>query len=130
MLANIRSGMSAVMRLMCAISLVAITFAHVQGLASGYGVGGSVAYVLPDGTVPALCLPDPGGDRNGSTGLEHCEFCRIVSAVVVPEAPVSALPVTFPNETGYSIAYVGLVHPEPVLQSPPPRGPPTGIQTV
>lgn len=70
----------------CALSLLLVAFAHKPLLssaaASGY-VGVDIAdYVLPDGTLPDLCL---GGEEDGHHFIAgHCEACRIFGSVDLP----------------------------------------------
>lgn len=77
------------MCLLCALSLLLVAFAHKPVLApaaaSGYVGVGIADYMLPDGTLPDLCL---GGEEDGHhSGPTHCEACRIFASVDVP-API------------------------------------------
>lgn len=78
-----RSGL---VRMLCALSLLLVAFAHkpltTSAAASAY-VGVDVAdFILPDGTLPDLCL---GGEEDGhQSAFNHCEACRIIASVDVP----------------------------------------------
>ncbi|WP_340160009.1 hypothetical protein [uncultured Hoeflea sp.] len=78
-----RSGL---VRMLCALSLLLVAFAHkplvTSAAASGYAGVDIADYVLPDGTLPDLCL---GGEADGHhSGPTHCEACRIFTSVDVP----------------------------------------------
>jgi hypothetical protein len=71
-----RSGL---VRMLCALSLLLVAFAHkplVSSAAASAYVGVDVAdFILPDGTLPDLCL---GGEEEGHhSAFNHCEACRI-----------------------------------------------------
>jgi len=77
-----RSGL---VRTLCALSLLLVAFAHqplVSSAAAAYADVDIAEYVLPDGTLPSLCL-DGEEDEHHSV-VNHCEACRIVSSVVLP----------------------------------------------
>ncbi|MDZ7603850.1 MAG: hypothetical protein U1A06_21010 [Hoeflea sp.] len=74
------------LRMLCALSLLLVAFAHrplAVESAPAISTADLAAYVLPDGTLPDLCLTggDDGADHSAAT---HCEACRIVSAVDLP----------------------------------------------
>ncbi|UXN65644.1 hypothetical protein N8E89_08640 [Phyllobacterium sp. A18/5-2] len=77
-------------RMLCALALVFVAFAH-QPIEAG--TGGQIdlaAYTLPDGTVPVLCLPG-SGDKDLHTSSWHgtgCEACRLSGSFILP-APAS-----------------------------------------
>jgi len=72
--------------MLCALSLLLVAFAHqplVSSAAASAYAGVDIAeYVLPDGTLPSLCLD--GGEDGHHSFVNHCEACRIVSSVVLP----------------------------------------------
>ena len=72
--------------MLCALSLLLVAFAHtplsVDQTGSGYANAELSTFVLPDGTLPALCLN--GDDEGHHVVANHCEACRIVSAVDLP----------------------------------------------
>lgn len=73
-------------RMLCALSLLLVAFAHRPlALDDAASVASSVelaAFVLPDGTLPDLCLT--GEDDARHSAANHCEACRIVSSVDLP----------------------------------------------
>jgi len=82
---GISSG-SGLVRMLCALSLLLVAFAHrplaletVPSLSSA----DVASFMLPDGTLPDLCLT---GENDGADhfAASHCEACRIASSVDVP----------------------------------------------
>ena len=78
-----RSGL---VRIVCALSLLLVAFAHkplVSSAAASAYAGVDVAdFILPDGTLPDLCL---GGEEDGHhSAFNHCEACRIFASVDLP----------------------------------------------
>lgn len=78
-----RSGL---VRMLCALSLLLVAFAHkplvTSAAASAYDGVNIADYVLPDGTLPDLCLSDEEGGHH--SGFNHCEACRIFASADVP----------------------------------------------
>jgi hypothetical protein len=74
------------MRMLCAIALMFVGFAHQP---PAYGAEGLAQYRLPDGTVPVLCVTYKGADgkQHSKTHAPGCEACRIAAAVMLPEPP-------------------------------------------
>ena len=70
------------MRLALVAALVAAAFAHRPAGPAPAGMGALelARYVLPDGTLPALCLP--GRDRAAPGAV--CEFCLIAGGAMPP----------------------------------------------
>jgi hypothetical protein len=81
-------------------------------------------YVLPDGSLPVLCLPGQDGHVSGS----FCEFCLIAGSAA-PPAPGACLPATrlrtqtLALQTGRAGPPVATAH----LETAPLRGPPATI---
>jgi hypothetical protein len=71
--------------MLCALSLLLVAFAHKPLVipAAAYGGVEIADYVLPDGTLPDLCLTGEADDTHHSAS-NHCEACRIVSSVDLP----------------------------------------------
>jgi len=78
-----RSGL---VRMLCALSLLLVAFAHNPPIsaatASAYADVNVADYLLPDGTLPDLCLDSEGSGKHAGVG--NCEACRIVSSVDLP----------------------------------------------
>ncbi|MBW9054804.1 hypothetical protein [Rhizobium mesosinicum] len=77
-------------RILCTIALVFVGLAH-QGPAVAEDALSPAAlaqYVLPDGTLPTLCVTvvDDSGKEHGKIAhLNPCEACRISAAVMLPQ---------------------------------------------
>jgi len=72
--------------MICALSLMLVAFAHrplALETAPAYSTAEVASFILPDGTLPDLCLT---GEDDGShhSAANHCEACRIVSSVDLP----------------------------------------------
>ena len=72
------------LRVLLSLALLMTAFAHRPAVATP--AFDAAAYVLPDGSLPVLCLPS-GGKTDGSVSSGACEFCRLASSVVLPEPP-------------------------------------------
>lgn len=74
-------------RMLCALALLLVAFAHkpvgVAATVSAYAGVNVADYILPDGTLPDLCLTGDG-DHQHHAGANPCEACRIVSSVDLP----------------------------------------------
>jgi len=115
-------------RMLCALSLLLVAFAHKPlALNDAARVISSVdlaSYVLPDGTLPDLCLTGEENDPRHAAA-NHCEACRIVSSVDLP-SPLGGYVITrwfaaaelaLPRDA--RLAYSALRH------GASPRGPPS-----
>jgi hypothetical protein len=107
-------------RITCALALLLVAFAHrpVAFAAVPFDV---TAYVLPDGTIPDLCVPGNAG--NGEIHATGCEFCRLASGIILPEPHTEFWRVLAEGER---IAPLAAVDPRPLLAAShhPARGPP------
>lgn len=74
-------------RMLCALSLLLVAFAHqplsITETLSAYKDVNVADYILPDGTLPELCLTGEG-DGPHHARVTHCEACRIVASVDLP----------------------------------------------
>jgi hypothetical protein len=84
-------------RLFCAIALAFGGFASGSLSANTLSPADPVAadfadYILPDGSIPTLCvtIDDSDGSKHGTTGHLHgCDACEIsLVAFLLPEAPI------------------------------------------
>ncbi len=115
-------------RMLCALSLLLVAFAHKPltspAAASAYDGVNIAEFVLPDGTLPDLCLSDEA-DGHHST-YNHCEACRILASADLPP-PVDAFVVNllrpaaglkWPSEDRFARSFL--------RPDASPRGPPSG----
>ncbi len=74
-------------RMICAIALLFVGFGHQAPAlaASTFAQGEFAAYVLPDGTLPVICIADKDS-RAQPHGKKHqagCEACLVSGAVIL-----------------------------------------------
>lgn len=99
-------GRSAWVRIVCALALLMVAFAHnplsVSDKLAAYADVDFAEYILPDGTLPDLCLT--GDDHDGHHANSNgCEACRISSSADLP-LPFSGVSVhcgSFANKTTF-----------------------------
>lgn len=109
------------LRILCVMALVFAAFAHTAPLSAQ---SGDVAYALPDGTVPALCL-NGGSQHPQKAAKDHCEFCRIAGSVATPTPPDTCLAeVALDSAAPPQPSAVRLARPA-YFRSAPPTGPPS-----
>lgn len=115
------SGM--VLRALVAVALLLSAFAHRPAAFEAYGVQDLTAYVLPDGTLPVLCLP--GDENKSSKHFDACDFCQIASSFALP------LPAADLSSSHFGVVLAVLIPSSdhiPASGVPPsarPRGPPS-----
>lgn len=71
-----------VVRMICALALVFLAFAHLPAIAAPAAPGQSAEYMLPDGTFASLCLTH-SGDENPIVAI-NCELCCLTPTAYVP----------------------------------------------
>lgn len=79
-----QSGGMAV-RMICALALLCLGLAHKMPVLQSAAGPISLAYQLPDGTAPALCVAD--GSRQTKLVQPDCDACRPASSTVLPQPP-------------------------------------------
>ncbi|MCA2410369.1 hypothetical protein GYN07_02770 [Rhizobium leguminosarum bv. viciae 248] len=77
------------LRILCAVALVFVGFAHqLPAAAAGEFDPAELAqYALPDGTLPTLCVTvtDKSGENQHDKAHSHgCEACRISASILLP----------------------------------------------
>ncbi|ANM09356.1 MULTISPECIES: DUF2946 family protein [unclassified Rhizobium] len=118
------------LRILCAAALVFVAFAHQAPVAtaSESGPADLAQYVLPDGTLPSLCVTVSDTSDQGQHDKTHshgCEACRIGASILLPApADVAGAPIPF------AVAVERPIRPEsfPRRLFPPnsgPRAPPS-----
>ncbi|WJH41689.1 hypothetical protein N7E02_15485 [Aliirhizobium terrae] len=86
-----RWGLAWGVRLICALALIMIGFAHKPPASNHpvFNLAELAAYTLPDGTIPTLCITvtdDDHTDHHQHDGhlAKGCEACRIAAAAALP----------------------------------------------
>lgn len=113
------------MRILCALALLFVGFAH-QPLAIAETVPLDLAaYALPDGTLPVFCLTDKdGGQTDKHVHASDCDACRISAATLLPQ-PADIAGRTIEFAAVASIRPVAEILPRRVFHpSAAPRAPP------
>ncbi len=120
-------------RILCAIALVSVGFAHQVPAAAQSGPTDYSAYALPDGTLPTLCVTvtdETGKSQHGADHNHDCEACRISAAAMLPSpADLSGAPL------GYAVAEAtplgaAVFHRDPFPPNTGPRAPPADPATA
>jgi hypothetical protein len=125
-----RGGMAKLVRILCAIALLCLGFAHKPPTADAASI--SIAefeqYVLPDGTLSVLCLSDMDGQSHGDKNVGNgCEACRLSASILLP-APGDASSWLIPRSADRFIKQkVETVVWRHLTACASPRGPPSGL---
>lgn len=79
------------MRILCAVALLSVGFAHRPAVSSAAELTlvELAQYSLPDGSLPILCVTEktPDGKGHSKAYMPGCEACRISAAVLLPTPP-------------------------------------------
>ena len=112
-------------RILCAIALLFVGFAHQPATLARSAPVDLSAYALPDGTLPIFCLTDTDGSpKGGHPHAQPCDACRIGASTLLP-SPADT--VGRPFETAAVVAGVppAAIEPRRILSpNASPRGPP------
>ena len=120
-------------RILCAIALVSVGFAHQVPAAAPSGPADYSAYALPDGSLPTLCVTvtdETGKSQHGADHNHGCEACRISATAMLPSpADLSGAPL------GYAVAEAvplraAVFHRDPFPPNTGPRAPPADPATA
>lgn len=115
------------LRALCAFALLFAAFAHQPSLNSYGGDSQLAQFALPDGTLPDICPAYPDSDPGKSKPTRDCEFCRIASSVVLPEAPTDFVPCVISVDLNFGRRDDKAVVQHDLYATAPPRGPPAVI---
>lgn len=117
---------SKLLHFLCTFSLVLLAFSHRPAVLDAAQIAELSLGALPNGMEYVICLTD-GSDGSTPVSGNHCEACRIGSAILVP------IPPTIPTFLGGSVVQVAQLLDQNV--TPPSlyelrritRGPPTSF---
>lgn len=91
---------------LCALAFLMLGFAHKPPVADAGQIPASeiAAYILPDGTLPVLCLPSQDGKakHHGHETGSVCEACRLAAATILP-APLDTLGIPVLHEIAHAL---------------------------
>jgi hypothetical protein len=113
-------------RMVCALALVFVAFAHQPIEARPANQIDLAAYTLPDGTVPVLCLPG-SDDKDQHKSAWHgtgCEACRLSASFILPVPPFTSGPKVQPAQSLAIRREAVLIARSLFPPSAPPQAPP------
>lgn len=87
------------LRILCAIALVCIGFAHRIPMANASPSAQELAaYSLPDGTLPVLCITQDDGSSGKQSTIsdKSCDACRLNASTDLPTPTVLGIPLVKP----------------------------------
>lgn len=115
---------AACLRILCAVALLFVGFAHQPAVASQPSVFELAQYALPDGTIADICLNDVVDGKVKHVVPGKCEACRIGSAMLMPEpADLAGSVLAFHHVSALPLAEEAL-HSRRERPGSPPRAPP------
>lgn len=115
---------AACLRILCAVALLFVGFAHQPASATAPTALELTQYVLPDGTLPDICLNDMVGGKAKHVGPVKCEACRIAGAMLMPEpADLDGAVLAFRRLVALPLVEEAL-RPRRERPGAPPRAPP------
>lgn len=125
-------------RFICVLAFVVVGFAHkVPTLVDGSAQTEFSQYILPDGTLPTLCITSADEHAHGGDNSSHnhatapdCEACRLAASVMLPQqADVIGQPARFHSNANHNV--VRETPTKPLF--PPntgPRAPPVSLTDI
>lgn len=115
------------LRFFCALALVMTAYAHKPPALTAAAPADLALYVLPDGSVPTLCISGHGEEQDDDHRHDGvaCEFCRIAGSVAMPAPPAdaAALEIAF-AEARFAALTSALRAAAAFEPAAPPQGPP------
>lgn len=118
--------LAAFMRLACVLSLLLVSFVHRPQITVSNDAVDLAAYVLPDGTIPVLCLTGGNGEEKGKVDSGSCEYCRLAASVALPDAPADFQSCALSSDIPFIPPGDDVFVRQAFLVNAPPRGPPHG----
>lgn len=118
-------------RILCALALLFVGFAHQvpERVSTGLDLSKFAEYILPDGTLPSLCITVKEGDsqKHHKSASSNCEACRISASVLLPvPADVDGSHIEFITRTErptYSEGFYRQLYPPNTGPRAPPSDP-------
>jgi hypothetical protein len=71
------------------LALVMVGFAHRPLMAAPYDGVDMTAYLLPDGTLPVICVDGKADDKPEKMAYHGCDACRLSASILLAEPPVA-----------------------------------------
>lgn len=118
------TGRALCLRILCAVALLFVGFAHQPVFAAGPNVFELSRYVLPDGTIGDICLDDHVEGKVRHHLSAKCEACRIGGSLLMPvPSDVVGAVLAFRRVVALPLGEEAL-HPRRERPGAPPRAPP------
>ncbi|MDH6267120.1 hypothetical protein M2360_002517 [Rhizobium sp. SG_E_25_P2] len=112
------------LRALCAVALLSIGFQH-HALALPSAIEADyAAYVLPDGTISPLCVPDMSDRGSAPAGKYGCDACRLAAGVDLAPVQQAAVRQDYAVAIDYASSHYAAAIPRIVLTDAAPRAPP------
>ena len=74
-------------RMMCAMALLLLSFAHQPVIRTDFAPLNLSAYLLPDGSLPILCFTASNYKDGKFVDNGPCQACRLAASITIPVAP-------------------------------------------
>ncbi len=87
------------LRMLCAVALLFLSFAHRPVMEIQVADASALAYQLPDGSAPDLCVPQ--SPEQHKISYPACDACRLSASVILPPAPAEVVYVALGGEPLY-----------------------------
>jgi hypothetical protein len=112
-------------RLIGALALVFVAFAHRVPLQPASALPDAAAYAFPDGSIPVICVNGPSEERQQKPAHAlPCDACLVSASVVLAQPGDLALPVFGFSEACLPVATDSLRPPSVWPPAAPPTAPP------
>ncbi len=112
-------------RLIGALALVFVAFAHRVPPLSASALPDAAAYAFPDGSVPVICVTSPGEDTPQK--IRHglpCDACLIAASVILPQPAELGMPAYGRSEPVQPVALTQILPRAAWPPAAPPTAPP------
>jgi hypothetical protein len=117
------------LRLFCALLLVALGFAHKPVPAFAAGPVPGPVYALPDGSIADICYGDEAGSAKKHALDQGCDACRLAASTILPIVEIDAH-VPQPDLRSAPLAWDAAFQRLLLPPSASPRGPPSRSDLV
>jgi hypothetical protein len=115
-------------RILCALALLFVGFAHQPVIAYDAPAIDFAAYVLPDGTLPVFCITDTDTtQKDKHVHAQGCDACRITASILLPQ-PADSIGQALELAVNLSINAPVEIEPRRIFsRHASPRGPPEPV---
>ena len=133
-MSNAKTSMAKLVRILCAVALLCVGFAHkppvLLAAPSSLPFEELAQYVLPDGSLPVLCLPSEDGKtkHQDHTYGSGCEACRLSASIILTSPDNAQGEPIFREIDGNLPSRIEAHYRQLFPPNAFPRGPPSGNQ--